>query len=370
MKQINIRLGIQQRVLPAYRVPFFDAFAGECPKGLGIFVGLPRRKEGIEGNVVPRNAAYFQANNIHLFNGPFYLCWQGGFLDWLKKWKPGALIIEANPRYLSSYLAIRWMKQHGLPVIGWGLGSSARPGILSGLRRILRKRFISQFAALIAYSKRGAQEYKRLGYPAQRIFIAPNAAVSRPIIDPPQRTNEYFNERPVVLFVGRLQARKKVDELIHACATLPETLRPVLHVVGDGPERSALESLSARIYPLTKFFGALHGRELDAQFSKADLFVLPGTGGLAIQQAMSFALPVIVGEADGTQEDLVCAINGWCLAGHGEDSLIKTLQTALSDVPSLRKKGMASYRIVTEEINLENMVSVFVSVVNSCLEKP
>ena len=42
-----------------------------------------------------------------------------------------------------------------------------------------------------------------------------------------------------------------------------------------------------------------------AHFAGADLFVLPGTGGLAVQEAMSYALPVIVAKGDGTQEDLV-----------------------------------------------------------------
>ena len=91
----------------------------------------------------------------------------------------------------------------------------------------------------------------------------------------------------------------------------------------------------------------------------ADLFVLPGTGGLAVQQAMSYGLPVVVAEADGTQQDLVRPSNGWVVQPGDLTGLSSVLRVALSDVEHLRQLGAASYRIVSEEINLEVMVKVF-----------
>ncbi len=97
----------------------------------------------------------------------------------------------------------------------------------------------------------------------------------------------------------------------------------------------------------------------------ADLFVLPGTGGLAVQQAMSFGLPVIVAQGDGTQDDLVRPSNGWTIPPNDLAALQSSLNTALDDVISLRKKGAESYRIVSQEINLERMVSVFMQAINT-----
>ena len=93
---------------------------------------------------------------------------------------------------------------------------------------------------------------------------------------------------------------------------------------------------------------------------QADLFVLPGTGGLAVQQAMSFGLPVIVAEGDGTQDDLVRPGNGWRIPANDLQSLTTALQDALADASRLRKMGAESYRIVAEEANLERMVQVFI----------
>ena len=370
MDRINARLAIQQRVLPAYRIPFFDALAAECTEGMSLIAGQARPEEFIESNAIPAVAAFMRTKNIHLFSSIWYLCWQKGLVPWLKKTHPDTLILEANPRYLSSYGAIRWMKQLKKPIIGWGLGSPKAHGSWPSLRSGLHHRFIHQFDALITYSQRGAEEYAQFGFAPEKIFIAPNAAVPRPIQAPPNRPNNFLGDRPVILFVGRLQERKKVDHLIRSCAALPSSLQPILWIIGDGPMRAELEQLASKIYIYVKFFGAIHGRDLDHQFTKADLFVLPGTGGLAVQQAMSFALPIIVGQADGTQMDLVRPENGWSLISGRVETLSQALQIALSDVARLRRMGLESYRIVKDEINLETMVRVFIQAVNSVAGLP
>ena len=168
----------------------------------------------------------------------------------------------------------------------------------------------------------------------------------------------------MVLVVGRLQSRKRVDLLLQACASLGEAVRPCLVIVGDGPERPALEALAKTIYPSAEFIGAKHGAELVPFFFAADLFVLPGTGGLAVQEAMSYGLPVIMGQGDGTNDDLVRPGNGWQILPDDLNALTETIRQALADAKRLRVMGVESYRIVAEEINLEKMVGVFVEVLN------
>ncbi len=108
---------------------------------------------------------------------------------------------------------------------------------------------------------------------------------------------------------------------------------------------------------------------MNEYFENADLFVLPGTGGLAVQEAMSFGLPIIVAEGDGTQEDLVHPENGWIIPPGDIDALKLTLITALSDIKELRKKGKESFRVVKEEVNLEEMVEAFIFALNSLVRK-
>ena len=355
------RLGLQQRVLPDYRVPFFDMLAGACAGGLGVFAGMPRAVEGITTGAL-HTAKLFPAHNLHLLPGPFYLCFQQGFIDWLEAWNPDALIVEANPRYLATPAAVKWMHARGRKVIGWGLGAPPLSGPLAAVRRSRRLGFLSQFDALIAYSRRGAEEYATLGFRRERVFVAPNAAAASPQRKPLHKSSGM--ESSTVLFVGRLQGRKRVDSLLRACAALPEP-GPRLLIVGDGPERQPLEALAKQVYPPAKFVGAKHGQELEPFFAEADLFVLPGTGGLAIQEAMAHGLPVIVAKGDGTQDDLVREGNGWQVPPEDEHALLEALRNALSDVKRLQKMGEESFRIVAEEINLEKMVEAFVGALNS-----
>ena len=358
------KLAIQQRVLTPYRAAFFDMLAQSCEGGLSVCAGLPRPEESIATTDQLRFANYVPAKNIHLFHGPFYFCYPRGLLRWLSDWNPDALILEANPRYLTTPAVVRWMKRRARPVSGWGLGAPPISGPLAGLSRALRLSFLRRFDALLTYGRHGADEYAALGFPPDKIFVAPNAAAPHPTLPIPSRPPT-FDRQPNVLFVGRLQARKRVDLLLKACAALPEKLQPELVIVGDGPERTALETLAKAIYPSTKFPGAKHEAELAAYFRSADLFVLPGTGGLAVQEAMSYGLPIIMGQGDGTNDDLVRPGNGWQIPPNDLNALTETLHTALSDVARLRAIGAESYRIVKEEINLEKMMGVFIEALNS-----
>ncbi len=361
MNRFNGRLALQQRVLPNYRAPFFDLLASACDGGMSLFTGLPRLSEGITTTDELRVTRYELGKNIHLFGGKFYLCYQRGLMNWLKEWNPDALIVEANPRYLSTSSAVNWMHEQDKPVIGWGLGAPP----VSGFREKRRVSFLSQFDALIAYSQRGANEYADLGFPLDRIFVAHNSVSPSPTWSMPQRPST-FKPQPTILFVGRLQLRKNVDLLLGACAEI-QNVRLV--IVGDGPAREAFEELAAEIYPSAEFVGAKHGEELKAHFEAADLFVLPGTGGLAVQEAMSYGLPVIVAQGDGTQDDLVRKENGWQIPPDDFDALVSTMKDALSDVARLRTMGKESYRIVKEEINIERMTDVFVAALNALTAK-
>lgn len=355
------RLGLQQRVLPSYRVPFFDMLASACAGGMSLFAGQPRAEENIVSGKL-QAANYVPAQNIHMLKGPLYFCYQRGLLDWLETWNPNALVVEANPRYLSTPAAIRWMRGRGRPVLAWGLGSSSLSGPFRGFRQKNWARFLSQFDALIAYSQRGADEYAALGFRPEKIFVAHNAVSPAPKVAPEPKPSIIHHS--TILFVGRLQARKRIDSLLRACAEMPDP-KPRLVIVGDGPERETLEQVARQVYPSAQFAGARHGDELKPYFAEADLFVLPGTGGLAVQEAMSHGLPVIVAKGDGTQDDLVRPGNGWQVPAGDYEALVSTLQEALSDVGRLREMGKESFRIVSQEINLEKMVEVFVRALNS-----
>lgn len=369
--KFNGRLAIQQRVFPEYRETFFETLAERCEAGLSIFAGKPQKHEQIKPAHDFQNIKYVESRNLNFLSvsSKYYVCWQIGLTNWLDDWLPDSLILEANPRYFSSPKAIQWMRTRNLPVLGWGLGIPSFDGASSGWRRKFRVQFLYSLDAIISYSQKGANEYKNIGIPAERIFVAPNAIVRSPFSLTERSTNG-FVEHPKVLFVGRLQYRKRLDLLISACARLPENLQPSLWIIGDGPVMKEVKDLASRIYPKTQFLGSLFGDELEIFFRNADLFVLPGTGGLAVQQAMAYGLPVIMAEGDGTQSDLIAPDNGWQIKTGNEESLFETLFEALSDPLRLRQMGLASYHRVKNTVNVDRMADVFIEALNYARNKP
>jgi phosphatidylinositol alpha 1,6-mannosyltransferase len=106
---------------------------------------------------------------------------------------------------------------------------------------------------------------------------------------------------PLVLSVGRLAAEKNLGLLAAALEQLPGARAMI---VGDGPERAALEQ---RMGPDAVFTGYLHGDELATAYASADLFVFPSvteTFGQVTLEALASGLPVIA-TGSGAGADLI-----------------------------------------------------------------
>ncbi|SDG34164.1 hypothetical protein SAMN05216241_10970 [Limimonas halophila] len=91
--------------------------------------------------------------------------------------------------------------------------------------------------------------------------------------------------RPVFAYVGRVAVEKNLR------AFLDLDLPGSKLVVGDGPQRPALEAE----YPDARFVGAKHGPELAAHHAAADVFVFPSTTdtfGLVLLEALASGVPV------------------------------------------------------------------------------
>jgi glycosyltransferase involved in cell wall biosynthesis len=230
---------------------------------------------------------------------------------------------------------------------------------------------------MIAYGTKAAEDYRAAGIPEDRVFVAHNAVAN-------QEAEKFLNEfgqdlswirrwkadngldvdLPFVLFVGRLIPQKQVDLLIRACIPLFD--RCQLVIVGDGPSRLDLESLAQAYAQRICFLGYKSGVDLAHCFIASDIFALPGSGGLAIHQAMSYGKPIIVSFGDGTELDLVRnGTNGLYVRPGDANTLTDKLQMLLDDDHLRRAMGHESLRIVRQEINLDTMVSSFTKAIAS-----
>lgn len=100
----------------------------------------------------------------------------------------------------------------------------------------------------------------------------------------------------VIGYVGRLAAEKQVDRF-YELAGIPNS-RIIL--IGDGPDRTRLESLLPT--ESVTFLGSRSGRELEIAYAAMDIFVHFGTNetfGQTIQEAQSAGLPVVAPRSGG-----------------------------------------------------------------------
>jgi len=91
--------------------------------------------------------------------------------------------------------------------------------------------------------------------------------------------------RPIFMTVGRVAVEKNLE------AFLSLDLPGSKVVVGDGPERQALQAR----FPQAHFTGALHGEALAQAYASADVFVFPSltdTFGIVLLEALASGLPV------------------------------------------------------------------------------
>jgi len=368
-EEFDGRAGIAQRLLQPYRLPVYDLIASKCRGGLCVFASRFDQNNVSLTKLDLSIAKFSPANNHYLFDGKFDLCWQSGLQKWLKTWQPDVVIVEANPRNLSTPPMIHWLHKRGCRVIGHGLGVMPLTSGLEKLRALGRRGLIGLLDGIFAYSSLAGEQYHALGMPSDRIFVAHNAIAAKPTKQPPNRP-PYFAHSPILLFVGTLIPRKRIDLLLKAYAQIEATPKPILQIVGNGPSKPEMEDLAASLKVDCLFLGDLRGPDLVKVFEAADLFILPGAGGLAVQEAMAHALPVIVSKADGTESDLVRPENGWLIEPGDINALIQSINDALSNPRRLREMGVASYRIVSSEINIESMSATFVRGMGIIASKP
>jgi teichuronic acid biosynthesis glycosyltransferase TuaC len=158
---------------------------------------------------------------------------------------------------------------------------------------------------------------------------------------------------PSLVTVGHLVARKRHADVMRALAVLAKrhpTLRYV--IVGDGPERVALEGLAARlgVSQRVDFRGQLPPAEAVEAARRCTLFAMPSTEeafGVAYIEAMAGGVPAIGCRGEPGPEEIAAAGDGFMLVPPGDiERLTQRIDELLSDPHRLREASIRARETV------------------------
>ena len=245
--------------------------------------------------------------------------------------------------------ALRWCRRRRRAAVML-FDSRAEDAPRSPMKEAVKRVLVAQADAALVAGTPQAVYLEALGMPPERTF--------RPVdvVD-----NAYFRdgaeaagvaERAGFLSVNRMVARKNLGALVEAyrryrAAALARGAEPwPLVLVGDGPERAALEASAPEGVTFT---GARPVEALPALYARAGCYVHPAAvdpWGLVVNEAMATGLPVVVSRGAGCAPDLVDG-NGWTVGPGDLDGLAARLAEVAEMAPEAREAlGARSLQII------------------------
>lgn len=184
----------------------------------------------------------------------------------------------------------------------------------------------------------------RAGVPAERTVVIPNPLDREAIAARAAGESPFAGDGPHVVAAGRFVPAKGFDLLLDAFADVPKTHPTArLHLLGEGPERAALEARAAGLGIGTHvaFEGFVDNPH--PWFRNADLFVLPSRyEGFpnVVLEALALGTPVVAFACPGGSA-VVNGVNGWSVPAGDVGALARRIAAAL-DGPAPARVAVAA----------------------------
>ena len=361
---------ILYRVVQDWRAPVFEKLSMDTSLDLQVWYGpdFPNTK------VISKKGPYlFKSKRVFSFR--FKANSRNGYIAFpvspflffnLIVENPNVVVTEGASNLFNSLVAFFYCKIFRKKFVWWSLGKlvdrtyDTKRQIIDRAIRLVEL----NSDAIITYSTPGKDYYLSIGVPSGRIYKAVNVVDTDAVFN---KLNIFINNETVnnikgkferiVLFVGALEKEKSVELLLNAFKMIEVVRDDVLLIlVGDGNQLTYLKEYSKKIDIHNILFT---GRIIDENyiyFRIADLFVLPGLGGLAISEAMAYGLPVICSVGDGCEVDLI-QDNGIIDRQISADRLFEHIMVLLEDPSRLKKMGDLSKKIIQTKYNIHTYIN-------------
>ncbi|WP_375498290.1 glycosyltransferase family 4 protein [uncultured Jatrophihabitans sp.] len=168
------------------------------------------------------------------------------------------------------------------------------------------------------------------------------------------RQRHGLGERPTIVCVSRLVARKGQDRLIDAMPAVRDVLPDVvLLLVGDGSYRDELarRARDSGVADAVVFTGGVPHADLPAHYAAGDVFAMPCRTrrrgldveglGIVFLEASATGLPVLAGDSGGAPDAVLDGETGYVVDGRDVPAIGERLVALLHDAPLRAQLGAA-----------------------------
>ena len=274
-----------------------------------------------------------------------------------------ALLIGYNhPSFLRMIFA-QWPLSSPIPLIFRGDSHrlvASRAGWRDQMKRALITAVYKRFAACLYVGTANREYFRWYGVPDERLYFSPHAIHTERFTAGADATQHEAvawrmslgvpPDHLLVMFAGKFEEKKRPTDLLEAFVRLGRAHASLLFV-GAGHLEGELRQRAHNVANV-HFAPFQNQSQMPRTYLAADLFVLPSYGpgetwGLAINEALSLARPVITSDHVGCTADLVSpGRNGLVFRAGDVADLTHKLREALSDGERLLRWGEEGRRIV------------------------
>lgn len=344
-----------------------------------IYRRLPRAEYAVVAGEAPEQEAFDRTHDLRLERMPLTLT-NWGLRGWRTYWRAFRglrRIVKREqvrmlhcgrtlPEGLVALMIRTWCR---IPYLCFVHGEEMNYALSSRELSWLARRVLKK-AELVIANSRNTERLLREGWglpPERVVLLHPGADTQRFV--PAARNAEVrarlgWNDRPVILTVGRLQRRKGHDTMIRALNKIRKRIPNVLYaIVGDGEERGYLQELVVRegLTEHVQFQGETTDEDLVRCYQQCDLFVLANRDengdiegfGMVLVEAQACGKPVVAGTSGGTAETMHIPETGEVVDCVGPEKLAALVGDLLADPERLVKMGEAGRRWAVEHFDWE-----------------
>jgi glycosyltransferase involved in cell wall biosynthesis len=253
---------------------------------------------------------------FHFFIGDNYVIFPFLFFN-LIHFDPKIIVTEGGQNTINNFQVLLYCKIFKRKYIIWDLGKGYADFGVTRMRKLYMKfyKLILKHASLIyGYNSQSKKYFKSIGFDESKLVILNNTIDTRKIRKlraeitqeiPSELMKQSKEGYLFFIFVGTLLKSKNIETLTELLGQLGKGY--FLMIVGDGDAEYKAELQVMFEGTNHIFVGYRKLEQLIPYYKLASFSILPGLGGLSINQSMAFGVPVICSGADGAEMDLVIA---------------------------------------------------------------